>query len=50
MILGEGSLGRPLIGLAFGCELYTITKAITIAMVMMVFGTICIGLGPVALT
>jgi len=54
MVLGEGSLEESLIGLVSGWELYTITEAmavvIIIAMIIVVFGTICIGLGPVALT
>jgi len=50
MISGKGFLGKPLIGLASGWELYIITKAMTIAVVVTVFGTVCIGLGPVALT
>jgi len=50
MILGKGSLGRPLIGLVSGWELYIIIKAMAIVIVVAVFGTICIGLRPVALT
>ena len=50
MVSGEGSLGGPLIGLASGWELYIIAKAVAVAMTVAVFGTVCINLGPVALT
>jgi len=50
MVSGKGSLGRPLIGLVSGWELYIIIKAIIIVMIITVFGIICIGLGLVALT
>jgi len=50
MVSGKGSLGEPLIGLASGWELYIIAKAIAIAVAIAVFRTVCISLGPVALT
>ena len=50
MVSGEGSLGGPLIGLASGWELYAVAEAVAVAVAVAVFGTVCIGLGPVALT
>jgi uncharacterized membrane protein (Fun14 family) len=48
--LGEGSLVGPPIGLASGWELQAVAKAVAVAVAVAVFGTVCIGWGPVALT
>jgi len=50
MILGKGFLGRPLIGLASGWELYTVIKAVVVVIIIIVFEIICISFGPVILT
>jgi len=42
MVLEKGFLRKPLINLAFGWELYTITKAVAIAIIIAVFGTVYI--------